>query len=82
LPFFLRAYAGENRLDPRWLSEIPAFLKLREIDLYALIHRSMDVNDLSDPWCRRYMDGRRESISAGRPFLGFDFEALAPYLDG
>jgi len=35
---FLQGYAQENMLDPPWLPEIPHFLKLREIDLYAIIH--------------------------------------------
>lgn len=26
------------------------FMKLREIDLYTVIHRSFDVNNLDDPW--------------------------------
>jgi Ser/Thr protein kinase RdoA (MazF antagonist) len=77
---FLRGYRRENRLDPRWLVEMPHFLKLREIDLYAVIYRSFDVEDLDDPWVAGYMKGRRERIEAGQPYVAFDFEALAPHL--
>lgn len=71
---FLPAYRAEMPLDPAWLLEIPNFLKLREIDLYAVIHRSFDVSDLSgDPWVENYMRGRKERIEAGAPYLDFDF---------
>lgn len=74
LPHFFRGYARENHLDAKWLKEIPWFLKLREIDLYALIHRSFDVNHLDDPWCARYMHQRKERIEQDVPFIAFDFE--------
>ncbi len=77
---FLRGYRRENRLDPRWLLEIPHFLKLREIDLYAVIHRSFDVDNLDDPWCERYMRGRKERIEDDVPYIDFDFASLAPHL--
>jgi Ser/Thr protein kinase RdoA (MazF antagonist) len=77
---FLPAYALECGLEEAWLSEIPYFLKLREIDLYAVIHRSFDVADLDDPWCKRYMDGRQQRIEDGTPFVDFDFASLAVHL--
>jgi Ser/Thr protein kinase RdoA (MazF antagonist) len=79
---FLRGYRREADLDPAWLAEIPYFLKLREIDLYAVIHRSFDVENLDDPWCARYMHGRRERIEAGVPTIDFPFESLADCLVG
>ena len=77
MPHFLRGYRHENHLDAAWLKEIPYFLKQREIDLYALIHRSFDVNSLDDPWAARYMSGRKQRIEDGVPFIDFDFESLA-----
>jgi len=74
LSHFMPAYLEENRLDSIWMKEIPAFLKLREMDLYALIHRSFDVENLKDPWCRRYMDGRRERIERDIPFADLEPE--------
>jgi Ser/Thr protein kinase RdoA (MazF antagonist) len=73
LPPFLRGYRRQKALPDRWLAEIPHFLKLREIDLYAVIHRSFDVDDLQDPWVARYMDGRKERIERGIPYLDLDF---------
>ena len=75
---FLRGYGRENQLDAKWLKEIPYFLKLREIDLYAVIHRSYNVDNLvnEDPWAARYMEGRKERIEGDVPVIDFDFETL------
>lgn len=80
LTHFFRGYRMENRLDPVWLREIPLFLSLREVDLYAVIHRSFDVATLDDPWCVRFMSGRRPRIENAVPFVDFDFESLADLL--
>jgi Ser/Thr protein kinase RdoA (MazF antagonist) len=77
---FLCGYRSQNDLDPAWLVELPAFLKLREIDLYAVIHDSFDLDHLNDPWVTGYMRGRKERIDAGRPYLEFDFSSLARHL--
>ena len=80
MPDFLRGYSQENKLDPVWLKELPFFLKLREIDLYALIHFSFDLETEDDPWNSRYMKGRKERIDAGLPYIDFGWESLAAYL--
>jgi len=72
-PDFLAGYARRASLDPEWLRWIPDFLTLREIDLYALLHRSFDVEALEDPWCVRFLDGRRERIMERQPFIDVDF---------
>ena len=77
-PFF-RGYAMENKLDPVWLKSISLFLSLREIDLYAVIHRSMDPENLHG-WCAAYMAGRRERLEKGIPYLEMDFSRFAPLL--
>ena len=79
MPVFLSGYRRENRLDPLWLKEIPHFLKLREIDLFAAILFSFGESP-ADRWCARYMQGRREKIEKDVPFLAFDWEALGKYL--
>ncbi|NQS91945.1 MAG: phosphotransferase [Chloroflexi bacterium] len=71
---YLPGYYAEYNLDPKWFREIPLFMKLREIDLYAVIHRSFDVENLDDPWCIWYMDGRKENLEEELPYLDFDFE--------
>ena len=73
---FLAGYREENELDAVWLQEIPNFLKLREIDLYAIIHRSFDVENIDHPWVAMFMEGRRQRIEEQVPVFAFDFGNL------
>jgi amicoumacin kinase len=75
LKVFFKGYEEFNHLDPKWLKEIPYFLKLREIDLFAQILFSMG-EDPDDAWCKRYMLNRRERIENNVPFINFDFNSL------
>ena len=77
LPHFLKGYGQENQLNSVWFKEIPHFLKLREIDMYSIIHRSFDVNNLENPWCSRFMENRKSMIENDIPYIDFDFERLA-----
>ena len=43
---FLRGYRQAYSLSPAWLKEIPVFLKLRELELYAVVHRDFDIKDI------------------------------------
>ncbi len=80
LPPFLTGYSRENDLASEWLTEIPIFLRMREIDLYAVIHRSFDVTKL-DGWCKQFMDGRRGKIESAEPYLNMDFSSFAEYMN-
>ena len=73
---FLKGYLKENDLNPNWLKEIPHFLKLREIDLYAVIHRSFDVDNIENAWVAGFMQGRKERIHNDVPFIDYDFAKL------
>lgn len=78
---FLRGYRKENQLDPAWPAEIPYFLKLREIDLYAVIHRSFGPGPYDEsPWVAHFMNGRKQRIEAGEPYVAFDFTTLGQEL--
>jgi Ser/Thr protein kinase RdoA (MazF antagonist) len=79
LPVFLQGYREHNRLDPRWLVEIPHFLKLREIDLFAAILSTMGESP-ADAWCARFMQGRRARIGRNVPFIEFDWDSLGKYM--
>ena len=79
---FLAGYRQENELDPEWLKEIPHYMKLREIDLYAVILDIFDIDHVDDPWAARFMQGRKERIDADVPVLDFDFVSLIPVLTG
>lgn len=77
LTHFWRGYREAYALDPRWLREIPVFLKLRELELYAVIHRDFDVSAIDHAWIARFMRDRRDKIEQGAPFIDFDFAAFA-----
>jgi Ser/Thr protein kinase RdoA (MazF antagonist) len=75
---FMRGYRQENQLDPHWFAEIPHFLKLREFDLYAIIFRSFDVNNLDDaPWVAAFMNGRKQRLENDVPYLAMDFASFS-----
>lgn len=77
---FLRGYRQFHSLDPKWLREIPHFLKLREIELYAVIHRDFDLENIDNAWCAHFMRDRKYKIEHDMPFIDFDFEALVSWL--
>lgn len=68
---FMEGYKKENDIDPVWITRIPDFVKLREMDLYIVITRE-DIAD-EDDWCQRFMNGRKERIENDIPFLNLDF---------
>jgi Ser/Thr protein kinase RdoA (MazF antagonist) len=72
---FWKGYQSSGELEPAWLRQIPLFLRLREIDLYIIIHRSMDINNL-DPWCASFMKDRRQKILAGTPYCPLDISRI------
>ena len=74
---FLRGYIQACSLDFAWLKEIPHFLKIREIELYAVMHRDFDVNHIDDEWCARFMHNRKSRIDNDAPYIDFDFESLS-----
>lgn len=77
MPHFLRGYIQACPLDLKWLNEIPNFLKIREIELYAVMFRDFDVKNIDDEWCARFMHNRKSRIEHDTPFIDFDFESLA-----
>jgi len=77
---FLQGYIRENDFDPRWLVQFPQFLKLREIDLFAVIHRSFDVEDIQDRWVASFMKNRKEMILNDVPFIDLDFGELSEFV--
>ena len=68
---FMAGYRRENTIDPDWMKQIPYFLKLREIDLYIIIHRSCDLDDL-DSWSSSYMRNRKYKIENDVPYVVLD----------
>ena len=44
LVHFLLGYRRAYSLSPAWLKGIPVFLKLRELELYAVVHRDFQID--------------------------------------
>ncbi|MBM84310.1 MAG: hypothetical protein CMJ78_27455 [Planctomycetaceae bacterium] len=72
LRHFLTGYRSKNELDGEWLQQIPLFLKRRELTLYAVIHRSIDL-DNSDTWTKSFVDRRPWKIESDVPYIDLDF---------
>lgn len=79
LPHFLRGYRQANKLHPRWLNEIPHFLKLRELAMYAVILQGRETGRIND-WCADYLREHKTRIEYDVPYIEFDFQSLAPCL--
>lgn len=79
MPPFLEAYREHNRIDPAWLAELPCFLTLREIDLYAEFLSYRAAGGINE-WRDKFLDGRKEKILAGQPYIDFDWPILAKHL--
>ncbi len=69
---FMRGYLAENDLDAAWQQEIPYFMKMREIDLYAIVTRDYDSLQ-GDEWVETFMNGRKERIENNVPYLQMEF---------
>ena len=80
LEAFLRGYREENQLADYWISLLPDFLKLRELELYVVVYRSCDM-DNPGPWESNYMRNRKASIENDIPFLGVPWD-LSPFMQG
>jgi Ser/Thr protein kinase RdoA (MazF antagonist) len=72
----LAGYRQVRPFDRSWLQTIPAFLKLRELDLYAVMHRDYDLQNIDDWWVARFMHDRKYKIEHDVPFIDFDFGSL------
>ncbi|MCP4362398.1 MAG: phosphotransferase [Chloroflexi bacterium] len=70
---FVQGYVEENELDSAWLAEIPHFMKLREIDLYAVLIDTFGYEPSGDKWIDTFMHGRQECIISDVPYVNFEF---------
>ena len=72
---FIAGYNEVSRFDPLWLEYIPAFLLLRNLDLYARVHHDIPEEEW-DWWCQRLVNGVCERRVSGAPLLAVDFSTL------
>ncbi len=76
---FLRSYLGgylpEFPLAPVWIERLPVFLKLLEINLYAMC-APFEAENEPGAWPARFMAGRKERILAAQPYVDLDFRSF------
>jgi Ser/Thr protein kinase RdoA (MazF antagonist) len=75
LSFYLEGYHEEKDLPLYWLEQIPSFLKLKELCIYADL---LNHPDISQPgtWVGRFMHNRAERIASDAPYVDIDFTSL------
>ena len=75
--FWRNLLAGYNRhfsVEKGMLENLPSFLKLREMILYMIIVKEAIAE--SDPWCRKFMAGRKERIEQSIPVIDLEFISM------
>lgn len=72
---YLRGYTAETPLSGFWASQLPHFLKLLEVGLYAQVYRDYDPND-TESWVGKFMAGRKSRIEGDVPYVEVDFEGV------
>lgn len=72
---YLSGYHLENDLPIFWQSQIPHFLKLKELCIYATLVGFPDI-DQADTWGGRFMRGRSTRVANEVPYVDIDFSDL------
>ena len=75
---YLAGYASEKPLDAFWIAQLPHFLKLLEIGVYAEVYPYYDPADTTS-WVGKFLaDDRKGRIERGEPYVDVDFLAILP----
>lgn len=69
---YLKGYCAENTLSAFWLGQLPHFLKLLEIGVYAQVRTYYDPAD-TDSWVGKFMANRKYRIEHDVPYSDVDF---------
>ncbi|MGE5675830.1 MAG: phosphotransferase enzyme family protein [Mycobacterium leprae] len=73
---FMAGYSAENALDPFWVKQLPLFVRLRQIILYANIHymlaRAGDLGKLH-PWNQAVFNHARHTLAHDLPPIDYPF---------
>ena len=72
---YLSGYRQENDLPPFWLSQVPHFLKLKELCIYADLVANQ-VSGTPGSWVDRFMRGRAERVADDIPYVDIDYATL------
>jgi len=69
---FMEGYNEVYKLDDKWFEVFDKFLKLRQMDLYIVIYRSFDHDNLPE-WALKFIELHEHNIEAREPFTHIDY---------
>jgi amicoumacin kinase len=72
---YLAGYRQEKEIPLFWQSQLPRFLKLKELCIYATLLSYNEI-DPPDTWGGRFMRGRSARIASDAPYVDIDFTTL------
>ena len=72
---YLKGYQAENTINAFWLGQLPHFLKLLEIGVYAQVYAYHDPAD-TESWVGKFMANRKYRIEHDVPYVDLDFKKL------
>jgi Ser/Thr protein kinase RdoA (MazF antagonist) len=72
---YLAGYRTEKDLSQFWLEQVPCFLKLKELCIYATLIGHAEITQPGS-WVGRFMRGRSDRIANDVPYVDIDFTAL------
>jgi Ser/Thr protein kinase RdoA (MazF antagonist) len=72
---YLSGYRMEKEFSQYWLDQIPRFLKLKELCIYAVLVGHA-ITGQPDSWVGRFMRGRADRIAGDVPYVDIDYTAL------
>jgi Ser/Thr protein kinase RdoA (MazF antagonist) len=69
---YLNGYRLENDISPYWQAQIPRFLKLKELCIYATLIGHPEIGQ-TESWVGRFMRGRSSRVAANIPYVDIDY---------
>ncbi|MCT8139354.1 phosphotransferase [Anaerobacillus sp. CMMVII] len=75
LPAFMKGYVKENHINLTLLNDIELFLKLRDCELYGVLHKKWDLSSLNEKQ-KNILNEIRERIISDTPIVSVQLEKL------
>ncbi|MEW5869833.1 MAG: phosphotransferase [Chloroflexota bacterium] len=75
LESLLRGYLPQKPMRIFWMQQLPHFVKLLEISIYAELYRDYDPATAGE-WVNKFMLGREQCIRQGVPYVSLDFDGI------
>jgi Ser/Thr protein kinase RdoA (MazF antagonist) len=67
----LQGYREKKALSAFWVAQLPYFLKLVEIGVYAMLAQHYDRATCQDAWVNKFMPDRARRIRDDVPYVDF-----------